>query len=651
MGLSRISRKRLALEIMLAGIVGIVSLTSRPIDAGIDEYLRRRHGSDRSSQKVAYLGNAAMVAGIPVLVQASHLFAADARLTNREELGTFLSLSAAQRDGLSDCTLLMHLFRRSGGHGIARAEGAFAFAAWDENTRRLTLGRDCLGERSLFYHVGDGFVAFASELKALLALPVVPHELDADVMANSLALNLENASKTFYRDVERVPSRTLVTIDHSGVRRGQYWAPDFDAPPPYKREQDYIERARELFDQAVLRATEDTPRVAISTSGGLDSSAIAASAARLGRARSITCYTSVPPANWALEIDPTKYLSEREKVDALARMHPGLTVEFCEEGALHPFEENPIGLFARSSAPIRNASNFGTFALIRQRIVHAGHSAMLTGNRGNIGISWSGQYSLLALVQQGRVGTLLHDLRAVARENRRGILKTFAGDVLLRGVPPWLKRILHHVRSRRPEDVSQLSCLNPGVIRELVLSRSWHGREFDTWYGVSGWQPARYRACLLFDDNQIGRDFYAASRTIDGIETRDPHSDRALLEFLLRVPEPLYRQNGVARSFARKVFADRLPSEILDERRRGYQSATWFSRLDIRRQDLATELERLEASPMASRLLDLPRMKRILADWPKDAQEAEARSGEIRQAFARGIHVGQFIRWVEGGNA
>ena len=60
-----------------------------------------------------------------------------------------------------------------------------------------------------------------------------------------------------------------MTIDGNGVHRSAYWAPDLAAPPPYTREEDYIERARELFDLAVLSATRDTPRVAIATSGGL----------------------------------------------------------------------------------------------------------------------------------------------------------------------------------------------------------------------------------------------------------------------------------------------------------------------------------------------------------------------------------------------
>ena len=94
------------------------------------------------------------------------------------------------------------------------------------------------------------------------------------------------------------------------------------------RDEDYVERARELLDVAVASATHDTPRVAIATSGGLDSSAIAATAARQGRAESITCFCMVPPPGTDVDVGPFRYLDERDKVEELARMYPSLNIRF-----------------------------------------------------------------------------------------------------------------------------------------------------------------------------------------------------------------------------------------------------------------------------------------------------------------------------------
>ena len=154
----------------------------------------------------------------------------------------------------------------------------------------------------------------------------------------------------------------------------------------------------------------------------------------------------------------------------------------------------------------------------------------------------------------------------------------------------------------------------------------------------------------MFDYNQFGRDMGAEYKCIFGFERRDPHADRRLLEFLLAVPEPMYRRQGVSRSFARAALADRLPREILEERRSGRQGAAWFRRLSARRQDIADELERLDASPLARRLIDVRRLKRLMTKWPSDADDAEERRHEYRLLLSRGVHVGRFIRWVEGSN-
>ncbi|MGC2124053.1 MAG: asparagine synthetase B family protein, partial [Xanthobacteraceae bacterium] len=102
---------------------------------------------------------------------------------------------------------------------------------------------------------------------------------------------------------------------------------------------------------------------------------------------------------------------------------------------------------------------------------------------------------------------------------------------------------------------------------------------------------------------------------------------------------------------ARAVFADRLPPEILTEPRRGVNGVTWFRRLDARRRDIATEVERLDASPLVRRLIDLPRLKRMMEQWPKDENAAQKHLDDYKSGFNRGVHVGRFIRWVEGGNA
>lgn len=573
------------------------------------------------------------------------LFASSSRLDNGADIAAAASADAAA----DEAELIRRIFEARGDAGIARLLGAFAFAHWDEGAGALTLARDCIGKRCLFYHAGDGFVAFASNLAVLLALHDVPRQLDERMLANFLALNHRERETTFYRGICRVPSRTVVRITLNGIEQRPYWSPNFAAPPPFARDEDYIARARELFDRAVARTLRATPRVAITLSGGFDSSAVAATAARLGTAE-IACYTALPPPNFERAPRPGWYLDERFKVEALARLHPSLRVNFITSRGAHLRQSDPARYFPNMPVAHRNLCNLGWFAPVDDAMEADGHSVVLHGGRGNMTTSWDGKFSLAAMLSEGRWLNLLAETRTLSRATGCSMARVLASEAMMPLLPAAAQRAVDRLRGRSPEDVSRFSLLRREIVDELDLRRQWRADGFDPSYRARG-TSARLRAHKIFDQLQLSRDMVGLRFDAGGYESRDPYADRELVEFCLSVPETLYRRAGVGRSFARAMFADRLPREILEETGRGEQAPNWFESLDARKPIIVEAAERLEASPLASRLIDLPRLKRLIAEWPSDAIAAEARSKEYRYGLDRAVHLGQFIRWVEGGNA
>jgi asparagine synthase (glutamine-hydrolysing) len=651
--------------LVVSAFAGAVALGGNPLGREIEEAVLRAVAGTRRERYIVRRARQGLIVQRassasprdgapqpPSTEDRTALFTALARLDNREELGAALGLMPAELRATPDPTLIRRAIERWGDAGVARCLGAFVFASWDGEAGRLTLGRDCLGRAPLFFHRAPEWVGFATSIGMLLSLPGLPRQVDELALANFLAVNLgHDPRRTFYRGIERVPSRSLVTIDPDRLRERKYWTPDLDAPPPYAREEDYLERARELFDQAVATTLRDTPDVAIAASGGLDSSALAATAARLRGGATITCLTMVPPDDMPrFDVGPYKYWDERDKMAALARLHPSLEVRFITPATTHPLEDDDTPIFARAETPILGPAAVGSWAPLCDAAVGAGHRRLLIGALGNFGLSWAGRFALPALLHGGQWARFAREWRANARETDRGLARTLAGNVIAPAAPDWLRRLAHRLRGQDPDSVAYYSALNPGLVAELDLARQWREEGFDPRFGPRDWSGARHRAYRLFDYNQPGRDAVARCAEIHGVELRDPHADRRLLEFLLAVPEPMFCQGGVPRSFARRVLADRLPSEILDERRYGAHAVTWFRSLDARRERIAADIERLEASPLASRLIDLPRLKRLLGEWPRDAQAAERRAPEYRLALARGVHVGRFVRWVEGAN-
>jgi len=644
----------------MATFAGIVAFHGGSDDPQVDALLRAAIAPPhRDRAQLRRLGGAVFVQGFAAAPGAApscdangrQLFAASARLDNRAELQEALGIAPAMAGAVSDEQLILRVMERWGADAIARCLGAFAFALWDDEARRLTLGRDCLGGRPLFFHRGADFVAFASTLPALLALPGVPRAIDEVTLANFMIVNVKETRRTFYRGIERVPSRTVVTHDASAVTHRHYWMPDLEAPAPFRRDEDYIERTRELLDQAVAASIAGTPDVAISISGGLDSSAVAATVARLDPTRRIACFSVVLPPGTQIDVGPGHYADERDKVEALGRMYPALDVHCLAPETLHPIERDDTRHFAHGGMPTLAPSILGTHGFLRDAVVSGGYGALLTGNLGNYGLSWAGRFSLLELLRAGAPAAFLRELRAVSRHSGRSPARTFAGDVVLPAVPAPVRRAIARLRGRKADGSAISRALNPGFIADLDLPRLWRAQGFDPWFGVSGSHGRRHRSHQVFDSNQFARDANATSAEVSGYDIRDPLGDRRLAEFLLRVPEPMYRRDGVPRSFARAVLADRLPREILAETRRGAQAVTWYRRLDARRQDIAADLERLEASPLACRMIDLPHLKQLMARWPADEQAAVPRRTDYAITLSRGLHIGRFIRWVETGSA
>ena len=134
------------------------------------------------------------------------------------------------------------------------------------------------------------------------------------------------------------------------------------------------------------------------------------------------------------------------------------------------------------------------------------------------------------------------------------------------------------------------------------------------------------------------------------VDHRDPTADVRLLEFCLSVPTEQFLRDGTPRALARLALADRLPKQVLEEPRRGLQVADWHEDLTAARDQIADELDRLEACPAAATALDLARLRRLTENWPSGGWERDEVSVPYALALPRAISTGHFLRRVAGGN-
>jgi asparagine synthase (glutamine-hydrolysing) len=192
----------------------------------------------------------------------------------------------------SDSEVPMHLFEREGVQALTRLDGMFALLIWDREARRLLLARDRLGIKPLYVVPIDGGLLFGSELKAVLAHPQCPRELDWNALVQPTFL-MRSPVPSFVRGVEHLPGGHYLTIDAAGQQRGCYWRIDdhIGAAPFGDRAQAY----RDEYDARIEAATlshllADVP-VGLHLSGGTDSSLLAAIAST--RKRDLDCFSVV----------------------------------------------------------------------------------------------------------------------------------------------------------------------------------------------------------------------------------------------------------------------------------------------------------------------------------------------------------------------
>jgi asparagine synthase (glutamine-hydrolysing) len=179
----------------------------------------------------------------------------------------------------SDSETLIHLYAEHGDAFVERLNGMFAFALWDARRRRLLVGRDRLGIKPVYLHDDGKRVVFASEAKAILALPGFTPELDPAGLQSYLQLGYVPAPQSIFRGIEKLPPASLLVVENGRKVLKRYWTmPAAVDRAPTERE--WVDRVRVRLEESVrMQMVSDVP-IGAFLSGGIDSSCVVAFMAR-----------------------------------------------------------------------------------------------------------------------------------------------------------------------------------------------------------------------------------------------------------------------------------------------------------------------------------------------------------------------------------
>jgi asparagine synthase (glutamine-hydrolysing) len=229
---------------------------------------------------------------------AQPMFSADGRyvitfngeIYNYPELREDLRADGAEFRTASDTEVILAGYARWGVEVASKLEGMFAFALYDRRERTTYLARDRFGEKPLLLAEREGALAFASELAPLAALGLAGRDIDLDALGAYLCLNYVPGAKTMLRGVTRLPPAEWRLYGEHGLRRGaRYWSPPPAPDAAPRAVDDRLDELQEHLDRATRFTLRSDVPVGLFLSGGVDSSCIAESAARLGRLERAFC--------------------------------------------------------------------------------------------------------------------------------------------------------------------------------------------------------------------------------------------------------------------------------------------------------------------------------------------------------------------------
>jgi asparagine synthase (glutamine-hydrolysing) len=562
------------------------------------------------------------------------------RLDNRSELAGALGLADAST--VPDSAFVLAGYERWGHGVLERLIGEFALAIVDRGRGGVLLARDHVGMRPLAVHERSGVVGFASTALALTGFDGVGRRLDERRAAEVLALVYET-DRTVVEGVRSLPPATALWVDGGGARRQTWWRPDLrgivelDSPAEYEHE------LREALEAAVGAGLRSVGPVAAQTSGGLDSSSVAATAARLLGPRPLRTYTSAPPPGWRAAGLPGADADEWPLVLELAEMHPNMVPAVLRTPTGVSLLDVQEPLWELGAGPARNPDNVLWLRAIAERAGADGATTLLSGARGNAFFSADGPDWLARLVRAGRLATAGREAAAWARADGKSLSRTLAADLVQRLAPPAARRRVRASIGRREavQDWVESSAQRPEHIADVDPASQIPALR-------DGAVDLREIAIWLIQSGASRADDRAALAALTGVEERDPTADRRVLRAAMRQPEWVRRHDGTGRAVVRGAMADRLPAEIVRRTRRGEQLPDWLDVMTANRDEFAAEVAAMREHPLLGELVDTDRLTRLVDAWPDPGSRANAAVvRNYRLALLRAAAFSRYLRWFE----
>jgi asparagine synthase (glutamine-hydrolysing) len=588
----------------MSGIVGMVNLDGAPVDRDLiwhcTDFMSYR-GPD--AQKVWIdrnigLGHTLLRTTLeseterqPLTLNGKVWLVADARIDARDEL--IRKLPSLSNSNPNDAELILHAYETWGEECVEHLIGDFVFAIWESVRQRLFCARDHVGVKPFFYAFTSNSFIFSNTLNSIRLDRRVSDELNEVAIGDYLLFGLnQDLSTTTFRDINRLPAGHTLTVSNGTIKTRCYWRPT-ESELCFRDQQLYVQH----FDELLIGAVKDrmrTNRVAVSMSGGLDSTSLAAIAhEQLGGPHGIHAYSVV--------YDNLIPDEERHYSQAAAK-HIGIPVTHISADQ-YPLFDKQILSDMDQPEPFLLSALTGQFNAVLRLCASHGRVAF-TGYDGDALMNKPPSNYFTSAARAFRLRELTAGLAWYMKSRRslRGL-----------GIRTWFKQLFGEpgTASIYPEWIDE-SFSKRTNLRERSMESS------PTQIESSDTKPAALTALAskvwapLFEG-------YDPGATKLALEFRHPFTDLRLIQFLLSIPAVPW---CVEKHILRVAMQHRLPPSVLN---RDKTSLTADPALQITRRASVRWLDSFEVSPQLRCFVNLNKRPSIADEQTSESLWASLR--------------------------
>jgi asparagine synthase (glutamine-hydrolysing) len=458
----------------------------------------------------------------------------------------------------SDTEVLLNFFITKGEQCLNDLRGMFAFAVWNKAEKTLFVARDRIGEKPFVYHYENGVFSFASEIKALLELPWIDKKINVPALHYGLHFITVPAPYSAFEGIQKLPPSTKMRISSRRIVTKRYWQPRYRADDFIQDPQECMQSINQCLDETVkIMCRSDAP-LGVMLSGGLDSSAIAASIAQHNKNIDTFCVSKKSRGN------------DEFAAASLVANHCGTRhheLEFRHDDYLTLFSE----IVKSYSEPAASFGPLHTHAL--SRFIKKQITVALTGNGGDE--LFGGYNEHRNLFEYDESGGFDHDhigrrVDQIPPDLERKVYDRYGEQTKLekkrylyaamRFAP--ISSFCERVYGKRLRDVS----VDYDPLRLFVEQ---HER-----YGASGLFDGALFQQIMQGSQHALVDFPDISGMSHSVEYRSPFLDVRMVEMGMRIPASMKirpeLQDAGGKWILRKALQHRLPKEIVEMNKVGF---------------------------------------------------------------------------------